>query len=108
MKCKAIILLTVFILAGCATAPAPLEFPVSPPMATSCAGGETIITWKAASNQTYTIYYTDAPPGKLPDWKPLPQGTNLRGTGAQITVTDRAGVDSSRRYLLLAGDKKPY
>jgi hypothetical protein len=77
-------------------------------MATSCAGGETTITWKSASNLTYTIYYTDAPLGKLADWKPLPQGTSLHGTGQQITISDQAGIESSRRYLLLTGDQKPY
>jgi hypothetical protein len=105
---KIFIFLTTLILAGCATAPAPVTFPVSPKMATTCAGGETTVTWKAASNQTYTIYFTDAPSGKLADWKPLPQGTNLRGTGKQITITDKPGIDIPRRYLLLTGDQKPY
>jgi hypothetical protein len=101
-------LLIVLILTGCSTTPAPVTFPVSPKMATSCAGGETTITWKSSSNLTYTIYYTDAPLGKLAGWKPLPQGTNLRGTGQQITISDQAGAESSRRYLLLTGDQKPY
>jgi hypothetical protein len=105
---KVLILLTALILAGCMTTPAPVEFPVSPTMATSYADGETIITWKAADNQTYTVYYTDAPAGKLADWKPLPQASGLRGTGKQITIRDRAGADSPRRYLLLAGDKRPF
>ncbi len=105
---KAIILSTALILTGCATAPKPFEFPVSPTMATTLSGGETTITWKAAANQTYTIYYTDAPLGKLPGWKPLPQGTNLRGEGKQMTIADKTGDDSPRRYLLLTGDQKPY
>jgi hypothetical protein len=105
---KAFILLIMLILAGCATVPAPVEFPVSPNMATSYAGGETIISWEADSNQTYTIYFTDAPAGKLPDWKPLPQVNGLHGTGKQITVTDQVGEDSPRRYLLLTENQKPY
>ena len=105
---KTFILLAALTLAGCATAPVPVTFPVSPKMATTCAGGETTVTWKALSNQTYTIYYTDAPLGKLADWKPLPQGTNLRGAGKQITITDKPGVNIPRRYLLLTGDQKPY
>ena len=105
---KLLILLTALILAGCATAPAPVEFPVSPRMATSYANGETIMTWKAISDQTYTVYYTDAPRGKLADWKPLPQATNLRGSGKQISITDKTGPDVPRRYLLLTGDQKPY
>jgi hypothetical protein len=76
-------------------------------MATTLSGGETTITWKAAANQTYTVYYTDAPPGKLPGWKPLPQGAGLRGEGKQITITDKTGDESPRRYLLLTGDQKP-
>ena len=105
---KVLLLLTALLLAGCATAPQPFEFPVSPKMATTFCEGETTVTWKAAAGQTYTVYYTDAPFGKLPGWKPLPQGTNLRGTGKQITITDKPGNDSPRRYLLLAGDQKPY
>lgn len=105
---KTAALLFVLMLTGCSTAPAPVTFPVSPKMATSCAGGETTITWKSSSNLTYTVYYTDAPLGKLADWKPLPQSTNLRGTGQQITISDKAGAESSRRYLLLTGDQKPY
>ncbi len=78
-------------------------------MATTLSGGETTITWKAEASQTYTVYYTDAPVGKLPGWKPLPQGTNLRGTGGQMTITDKpANADVTRRYMLLAGDQKPY
>jgi hypothetical protein len=105
---KILILLTALILAGCATAPATFEFPVSPTMATTLSGGETTITWKATDGQTYTVYYTDAPLGKLPGWKPLPQGTNLRGAGKQITITDKTSTDTPRRYLLLTGDQKPY
>ncbi|MFA7257293.1 MAG: hypothetical protein WC047_06955 [Kiritimatiellales bacterium] len=105
---KILVLLTGILLSGCATAPSPFEFPVSPTMATTLSGGETTITWKAAAGQTYTVYYTDAPLGKLPGWKPLPQGTNLRGTGEQMTITDKPGNGSTRRYLLLTGDQKPY
>lgn len=106
---KVLLLLTALWLTGCATAPKPVEFPVSPMMATTFTGGETTITWKAEAGQTYTVYYSDAPAGKLPGWKPLPQGSNLRGTGQQMTITDKpAGDNSSRRYMLLAGDQKPY
>ena len=105
---KLLILLIAIILAGCSTAPAPVEFPVSPRMATAYANGETIMTWKANSNQTYTVYYTDAPHGKLADWKPLPQANKLSGSGKQISITDKTGADLPRRYLLLTGDQKPY
>ena len=105
---KALILLTVLVLAGCASVPAPVEFPVSPNMATSYAGGETIISWKADTDQTYTIYFTGAPPGKSRDWKPLPQANGLRGAGKQITVTDQVDENSPRRYLLLTGNQKPF
>ncbi|MFA6172416.1 MAG: hypothetical protein WC701_01915 [Kiritimatiellales bacterium] len=105
---KLLPILTAIILAGCSTKPATVTYPVSPKMATASAGGETTITWKASTNLTYTVYYTDAPLGKLADWKPLPQGTKLRGDGKQITVTDQPGADSARRYLLLTGDQKPY
>lgn len=93
---------------GCATAPAPVQFPVTPRMATTYAGGETTITWKAVSNLVYTVYYTDAPHGVKPDWKPLPQACGLRGSNEQVTVRDQAGSDSLRRYLLFTGDQKPY
>ena len=105
---KILIALTILTLAGCTTKPVPVTFPVSPKMATACAGGETTITWKSSTNLTYTVYYTDAPLGKLADWKPLPQETSLRGTGEQMTIKDQASDDSTRRYLLLTGDQKPY
>lgn len=105
---KNILLLSALLLsAGCATAPKTVEFPTSPMMATSYADGETAITWKADTNQTYTIYFTDAPYGQLPDWKPLPQANSLRGTGQQITITDKVRDETQRRYMLLSGDQKP-
>ncbi len=105
---KRLILLSAILLAGCSTTPKPVEFPVSPRMATAYAGGEMTIAWKADNNQTYTIYYTDAPPGKLADWKPLPQANGLRGSGKQITISDKVSSESERRYMLLTGDQKPY
>lgn len=105
---KALLLLTALILTGCATAPVPVKFPVSPTMATACADGEMTISWKAEKNQTYTVYYTDAPYGTRPDWKPLPQANNLHGNGQQVTTRDQVGPDSKRRYLLFSGDQKPY
>jgi len=105
---KTFILLAALLLAGCATAPAPVEFPVSPMMATTYASGEMTITWKAGNNQTYTIYYTDAPPNTRADWKPLPQANGLRGSGEQITIRDKISSASQRRYILLSGDQKPY
>lgn len=105
---KKLTLLAALIITGCTSTPAPVQFPVSPKMATTYTAEETTITWKAAADQTYTVYYTDAPQGKLPDWKPLPQAANLRGTGKQITIRDTTGPDIKRRYLLLTGDQKPY
>jgi hypothetical protein len=106
---KILLLLTALLLAGCATAPAPVEFPVSPRMATAYAGGEMTIAWKAESNQTYTVYYTDAQHGTRPDWKPLPQAKALRGEGKQLTITDKVSTETQRRYMLLSGDQKlPY
>jgi hypothetical protein len=104
---KILILLTALILAGCATAPVPIEFPVSPMMATTYAGGEMTITWKAVSNQTYTVHYTDAASGTRADWKPLPQAIGLRGSGKQITIRDKVSSASQRRYMLLSGNQKP-
>jgi len=105
---KTLILLTALLLVGCATTPAPIEFPVSPMMATTYAGGEMTITWKAENNQTYTVYYTDALSGTRADWKPLPQANGLHGSGKQITIRDKISSASQRRYILLSGDQKPY
>ncbi len=105
---KTLVLLTALMLAGCATTPVPIEFPVSPMMATTYVGGEMTITWKAENNQTYTVYYTDAPSGTRADWKPLPQATGLRGSGKQVTIRDKISSASQRRYILLSGDQKPY
>lgn len=104
---KKLALPLLLLLAGCATAPAPVKFPVSPKMATACAEGETTFSWKSDMNQTYTIYYTDAPHGARADWKPLRQANNLRGNGNQITVSDKVSPDCVRRYLLLSGNEKP-
>jgi hypothetical protein len=105
---KLSLLLTALVLAGCSSAPKPMKYPVSPMMATAYAEGAMTITWKAESNQTYTVYYTDVPHGTKPDWKTLPQAANLRGTGKQITISDAVAPDSPRRYLLLRDDQKPY
>jgi hypothetical protein len=106
---KPVLILFALLLAGCSsTKPKPVVFPVSPLMATAYTGGEMIITWKAKVGETYTIYFTDAPRGKLPDWKPLPQANGLKGTGLQITVRDKIDSEDQRRYRLLADDQKPY
>ena len=105
---KILILLAALILAGCATAPEPIKLPASPMMVTTYASGEMSITWKALDNQTYTIYYTDAPSGTRADWKPLPQATGLQGSGKQITISDKIRSASQRRYMLLSGDQNPY
>lgn len=105
---KALILLSALLLAGCAAAPLPMAYPVSPNMATTFADGAATITWRAEKNQTYTIYYTDSPFGMRAEWKPLPQAAGLPGTGTEITVSDQPGPNSNRRYLLLTGDQKPY
>jgi hypothetical protein len=106
MKQSLFVLALLLLAAGCSTAPAPADFPVSPRMASAYSDGATTITWKALPEQTYTIYYTDAPPGKLPGWKPLPQATGLRGNGQQISICDQAA--ESRRYMLLSGSQTPY
>jgi hypothetical protein len=98
----------ILLLGGCAATPEPVRFPVTPRMATTYAGDEMTITWKAESNLVYTVYYTDAPHGGRPEWKPLPQANGLRGTGRPVTVSDPVGPDSTRRYLLFTGDQKPY
>lgn len=104
---KRILIVSALLLTGCATKPVKIEFPVSPLMATSCADGETSISWKADAAQTYTVYFTDAPYGKVPDWKPLPQANGLQGAGQQITISDQVSPDIHRRYMLLTGDQKP-
>lgn len=104
---KSLLLLAAIILTGCSTAPAPVKPPVSTKMATSSAGGVTYISWKSASNETYTVYYTTSPLGKPAEWKPLPQASSLRGTGQQLTVADQSSTEAPRRYILLTGDKKP-
>lgn len=108
MQNRRLVLLAILMLSGCATAPVPVKFPVSPNMATTYVGNETTVTWKAELQQTYTVYYTDALPGTKPDWKPLPQATGLTGNGKQITIRDQVGPNSKRRYLLMVGDQKPF
>jgi len=102
------LLLIAFVLAGCATKKQIVEYPVSPNMATAYGSGQMFILWNSQLNQTYTVYYTDAPKGKLPDWKALPQATRLPGTGKQITISDKVASEKQRRYLLMVGDEKPY
>lgn len=103
-----VLILAALVLAGCASKPKPFEFPVSPMMVTAYTEGAMTITWKAESNQTYTVYYTDATHGTRAEWTPLPQANALRGAGAQITVSDKVKSESARRYLLLSGDQTPY
>lgn len=103
MRTLLILIAALLLLAGCATAPAPVEFPASPMLATSYAEGKMTMTWKAESNQTYTVYYTDAGRNMPPDWKPLPQAERLQGTGRQISIVDKVSPDSQRRYMLLSG-----
>ena len=101
-------LLSLLLVIGCSTKPAPMKLLVSPMMATAYSGGAMAITWKALKDQTYTIYYTDTPKGKPAEWKPLPQATRLAGEGKQITISDQIAADSPRRYMLLTGDQTPY
>lgn len=105
---KPFIVLLLLILAGCSTAPAPVTFPVSPVLTTASAGGEMIISWKSKPDEIYNIYFSDTEPGKKSEWKLLPQGSNLKGDGTQITIRDTVQKDPARRYLLFSGNQKPF
>lgn len=108
MKPLSLLLLALF-LTACASRNQPgFTYPISPMMATAYSGGAMTITWKSTPEVLYTVFYTDAPRGKVPDWKPLPQANKLKGTGEQISISDTVAPDSPRRYLLLTGDQKPY
>jgi len=107
---KKLIILPFLLLAGCVSNPppaAPSDL-VSPTFTTAYANGKTLISWKADAGKTYTVYYTDASPGERPNWKPLPQGTGLRGTGQEITLLDEPPSGSARRYLLMTEDLQLY
>jgi hypothetical protein len=104
---KSILVLFALLVAGCSTAPVEVKLPVSHRMATSYFDGETAITWNSEAGQTYTVYFTDAPHGTEPNWKPLPQANHLRGTGQAITIKDKVSSKTVRRYLLFAGDQHP-
>lgn len=117
-------LLVLLVLAGCASKTETLQYAITPKMMTSYSAGKMFICWKAETNQTYTIYYTDVPQKTHPGpsapagtekpaagesiWKPLPQASALPGTGTQITIEDAVDSKIPRRYLLLTGDQKPY
>lgn len=93
---------------GCASTTAGvMDYPVSPRMATTLAGGVATISWNSELAELYTVFYTDAPRGQPPQWRPLSQAQRIRGTGRQIIVEDQPPAGATRRYLLLTGDQRP-
>jgi hypothetical protein len=111
MKKIILLLLLPLLFIGCQTESIrkkPVDLPVSPKMSSAYVGGVMTISWKSEPGRVYTIYYTDAPRGARPDWKPLPHAKKLPGNGRTLTVTDESAPNIQRRYLLMTGDQRPY
>jgi len=62
-------------------------------------GDAVTLQWKAEADSVYTVVYTDKL-GGLSEWKVLPNGQNLLGTGQMITIKDPA-PNAGRRYYRL-------
>jgi hypothetical protein len=58
------------------------------------------ITWPTESNLYYTVMYYDGAKRRMPQWKILPSGYNLKGTGQEVVVEDKPPRGMNREYRI--------
>ena len=67
---------------------------------TATANGQTILRWDTRPDLVYTILVGDR--FTATQWKPLPNGTNVRGTGTQLELIVPEDPNRPHSYKLMA------
>jgi len=84
---------------GCVSQQVSKGEPLETVLIVAGSGDAVTLQWKAEPGSVYTVVYTDKL-GGLSEWKTLPNGQNLLGTGQMITIKDPS-ANASRRYYRL-------
>lgn len=99
-----LILMTIvalFCIAGCATTQSVDELEAGrTSLVVVEVEGEVQMSWSSSVGRSYTILYADSANPRADEWSPLPNHTNLRGTGRTMTARDRLPPNVPRQYRL--------
>ena len=92
--------------AGCIRVPTDAEkHKIVTHLITATANGQTILRWDSRKDLVYTILVGER--FTATQWKPLPNGANLRGTGAPIELTVPEDPNRLHTYKLMAMPVQP-
>ena len=102
---------TLLLLSGCVQVETPREPWQRTPLIVTRDRQGTTLHLRTQKGQRYNILYLD-PGGGQGDWRPLPQATQLEGTGETIEIVDTHPLSSRRRYrpqtlLAMPADRVP-
>ena len=87
------------LLLGCVTKPMEEDIHAPPLMIAQNGNGQAPIARDSAPGEFYTIYYQDTADA---DWKVLRAANRVRGTGRELTASDRVNPNRPlRRYRIL-------
>jgi hypothetical protein len=87
--------------AGCVRVPTDAEkHKIVTHLITATANGQTLLRWDSQKDLIYTVLVGDR--FTATQWTPLPNGANLRGTGAPIEMSIPENPNRVRTYKLMA------
>lgn len=87
--------------AGCIRVPAESEKnKIVTQLVSATANGLTILQWKSRTDLIYTVLVANR--YAATDWKPLENGTSLRGTGETMELRIPEDLSHPRTYKLMA------
>lgn len=90
--------------AGCVTEEiAPEDVAVAASRLVVARSGSVVhLSWQSQSDLTYTLLFSDRRDARA-RWRPLPEASNLRGTGGPMNFTDQVPANQARYYRLQMG-----
>ena len=102
----ALVALVLFMAGGCVRVPTDAEkHKIVTHLITATANGQTILHWDSRKDLIYTILVGER--FTSTQWTALPNGSNLRGTGAPIELTIPEDPNRPRTYKLMAKPAQP-
>lgn len=93
-----------FILAGCVRVPLNKDA-IRTQLISATANDLTILNWSSRTDMIYTVMVSDR--FTSAQWQPLPEGTNLRGTGDTMELRIKEDPNHPRTYKLQAVPLRP-
>lgn len=92
--------LVLFAISGCVRVPTENKGKIETRLITATAGGQTILCWDSRADLTYTILVAER--FDAVQWQPLPNLSNLRGTGQRMEFKLQEDPNRPRCYKIFA------